>query len=157
LLEYQEKKFESVTKGESDLGKLDDEAEKKEQEKSSEEFKDILEKIKQTLGEQVKEVRLTHRLTNSPACLVKDEHDMSANLERILKQAGQNVPTSKPIFEINPDHPLVGKLKVEADGERFNDLALVLFDQAQLAEGGQLEDPGTFVKRLNELLLSMAK
>jgi molecular chaperone HtpG len=149
--------LESVTKGELDLGKLEDEAEKKEQEKTTEEFKDILEKIKQTLGEQVKEVRVTHRLTNSPACLVKDEHDMSGNLERILKQAGQNVPTSKPIFEINPDHPLVGKLKAEADGERFNDLALVLFDQAMLAEGGQLEDPGTFVKRLNELLLSMAK
>jgi molecular chaperone HtpG len=157
LFDYKEKKLESVTKGELDLGKLEDEAEKKEQEKTTEEFKDILEKIKQTLGEQVKEVRVTHRLTNSPACLVKDEHDMSANLERILKQAGQNVPTSKPIFEINPDHPLVGKLKAEADGERFNDLALVLFDQAMLAEGGQLEDPGTFVKRLNELLLSMAK
>ncbi|WP_455211365.1 molecular chaperone HtpG [Kaarinaea lacus] len=157
LFDYNEKKFESVTKGELDLGKLEDEAEKKEQEKTTEEFKDIIEKITQTLGEQVKEVRLTHRLTNSPACLVKDENDMSANLERILKQAGQNVPTSKPIFEINPDHPLVGKLKAEADGERFNDLALVLFDQATLAEGGQLEDPGTFVKRLNELLLSMAK
>jgi molecular chaperone HtpG len=157
LFDYKEKKLESVTKGELDLGKLEDEAEKKEQEKTTEEFKDILEKIKQTLGEQVKEVRVTHRLTNSPACLVKDEHDMSGNLERILKQAGQNVPTSKPIFEINPDHPLVGKLKAEADGERFNDLALVLFDQAMLAEGGQLEDPGTFVKRLNELLLSMAK
>ncbi len=156
LFDYKEKKFESVTKGELDLGKLEDEAEKKEQEKTTEELKDILEKIKQTLGEQVKEVRVTHRLTNSPACLVKDEQDMSANLERILKQAGQNVPTSKPIFEINPDHPLVGKLKAEADGERFNDLALVLFDQAMLAEGGQLEDPGTFVKRLNELLLSMA-
>jgi molecular chaperone HtpG len=133
LFDYKEKKLESVTKGELDLGKLEDEAEKKEQEKTTEEFKDILEKIKQTLGEQVKEVRVTHRLTNSPACLVKDEHDMSANLERILKQAGQNVPTSKPIFEINPDHPLVGKLKAEADGERFNDLALVLFDQAMLA------------------------
>ncbi|MGD8594668.1 MAG: molecular chaperone HtpG, partial [Gammaproteobacteria bacterium] len=140
LFDYKEKKLESVTKGELDLGKLEDEAEKKEQEKTTEEFKDILEKIKQTLGEQVKEVRVTHRLTNSPACLVKDEHDMSGNLERILKQAGQNVPTSKPIFEINPDHPLVGKLKTEANGERFNDLALVLFDQAMLAEGGQLED-----------------
>jgi molecular chaperone HtpG len=157
LLDYKEKKFESVTKGELDLGKLEDEAEKKEQEKTTQDFKEILEKIKTTLGEQVKEVRVTHRLTNSPACLVKDEQDMSANLERILKQAGQEIPTSKPIFEINPDHPLVGKLKAEADSERFNDLALVLFDQAMLAEGGQLEDPGTFVKRLNELLLSMAK
>ena len=157
LFDYKEKKLESVTKGELDLGKLEDDTEKKEQEKITEEFKDILEKIKQTLGEQVKEVRVTHRLTNSPACLVKEENDMSANLERILKQAGQNVPTSKPIFEINPEHPLVSKLKDEADSERFNDLALVLFDQATLAEGGQLEDPGTFVKRLNELLLSMAK
>jgi len=157
LFEYKEKKFESVTKGELDLGKLEDESEKKQHEETEKDFKDVVEKIKQTLGEQVKEVRLTHRLTSSPACLVKEEHDMSANLERILKQAGQQVPGSKPIFELNPEHPLVVKLKEEADMERFNDLALVLFDQATLAEGGQLEDPGTFVKRLNELLLSMAK
>ena len=157
LFEYKEKKLESVTKGELDLGKLEDETEKKQQEEAAKDFKDLLEKIKKTLGEQVKEVRLTHRLTNSPACLVKEEHDMSGNLERILKQAGQAVPSSKPIFEINPEHPLVVKLKDEANGERFDDLALVLFDQATLAEGGQLEDPGTFVKRLNELLLSMAK
>jgi molecular chaperone HtpG len=156
LFEYKEKKFESVTKGELDLGKLEDETEKQQQKETEKDYKDMLEKIKNTLGEQVKEVRLTHRLTNSPACLVKEEHDMSANLERILKQAGQQVPAGKPIFELNPDHPLVAKLKEESDGERFDDLALVLFDQATLAEGGQLEDPGTFVKRLNELLLSMA-
>lgn len=157
LMEFKEKKFESVTKGELDLGKLEDEEEKKEKEKTDEAFKSVIEQIKKTLGEQVKDVRLTHRLTNSPGCLVKEEHDMSANLERILKQAGQNVPTGKPIFELNPEHPLVEKLKEEADDERFHDLALVLFDQAMLAEGGQLDDPGTFVKRLNELLLSMAK
>ena len=157
LFEYKEKKFESVTKGELDLGKLEDESEKKQHQETEKDFKDVMEKIKKTLGEQVKEVRLTHRLTNSPACLVKEEHDMSANLERILKQAGQNVPSSKPIFELNPEHPLVAKLKEEANSERFDDLTLVLFDQATLAEGGQLEDPGTFVKRLNELLLSMAK
>ena len=157
LFEYKEKKFESVTKGELDLGKLEDESEKQQHQETEKDFKDVMEKIKKTLGEQVKEVRLTHRLTNSPACLVKEEHDMSANLERILKQAGQNVPSSKPIFELNPEHPLVAKLKEEANSERFDDLTLVLFDQATLAEGGQLEDPGTFVKRLNELLLSMAK
>jgi molecular chaperone HtpG len=157
LFEYKGKKLESVTKGELDLGKLEDEEEKKEKKKTDKEFKDVLKKIKKTLDEEIKEVRVTHRLTGSPACLVKEEHDMSGNLERILKQAGQEVPTSKPIFEINPEHPLVKQLKDETDQTRFDDLTQVLFGQALLAEGGQLEDPGTFVKRLNELLLSMAK
>lgn len=157
LLEFKEKKLESVTKGELDLGKLEDEEEKKEQEQTNKDFQSVIEHIKKTLGEEVKEVRITHRLTDSPACLVKDEQDMSANLERILKQAGQNIPAGKPIFELNPEHPLVVKLKEETDDDRFEDLTKVLFDQALLAEGGQLDDPGTFVKRLNELLLSMAK
>lgn len=157
LTEYNEKPLKSVTQGELDLGELEDKDEKKAQEKISKDFKDVIKDIKKTLGDEVSEVRITHRLTSSPACLVTGENDMSANLERILKSAGQAVPGSKPIFELNPEHPLVFKLKEESDGEQFNDLARVLFDQALLAEGGQLDDPATFVKRFNELLLSMAK
>jgi len=157
LTEFEGKKLESVTKGELDLGKLEDKEEKQEQEKVDKEYESVIERIKTALGDQVKEVRTTHRLTSSPACLVKDAHDMSANLERILQQVGQDVPVSKPIFEINPEHPLVLKLRDETDDERFGELAHVLFDQALLSEGGQLEDPATFVKRLNELLLSMSK
>ena len=157
LAEYKEKKLESVTKGELDLGKFEDEEEKKEKEEVNKDFEEILKKIKETLGEQVKDVRLTNRLTNSPACLVKDSSDLSGNLERILKQAGQNVPTSKPILELNPHHPLVEKLKAEQDTSRFSDMTFILFDQALLAEGGHLEDPATFVSRLNQLLLEMSK
>lgn len=156
LTEYKDKSLESVTKGELDLGELEDEKEKEEHKKAGEELKSVIEQIKKTLDDKVKDVRLTHRLTTSPACLVNDKDDMNANLERILKQAGQQVPTTKPIFELNPDHPLVQKLKDETDDERFNELTLVLFDQALLSEGGQLDDPATFVKRFNELLLSMS-
>ena len=106
------------------------------------------------MGDLVKEVRVTHRLTSSPSCLVADEHDMSGNLSRILKAAGQKVPTSKPILEINPAHPLVERLKDEK--QRFTDWSRLLFDQALLAEGGTLEDPAGFVKRTHELLLEMA-
>ncbi|KPJ93279.1 MAG: heat-shock protein Hsp90, partial [Gammaproteobacteria bacterium SG8_15] len=146
-----------VTKGELDLGDLENEEEKKEQQEVSKEFQGIVAQMKDTLGEQVKDVRLTHRLTNSPACLVKDAYDMSANLERILKQAGQDIPASKPILELNPQHPLVEKLKNEKDSDRFKDMTFILFDQALLAEGGQLDDPAAFVSRLNELLLDLSK
>ncbi|MDB5902919.1 MAG: heat shock protein 90, partial [Betaproteobacteria bacterium] len=132
-----------------------DEDEKKEQEKDAGEYKDLIERIKTALGEKVKDVRVTVRLTESPVCLVADEHDMGMHLERMLKAAGQQVPGSKPILEVNPHHPLVERLKGEADESRFADWALVLFDQAQLAEGGQLEDPAGFVKRLNQLVLAM--
>ena len=154
LHEYQEKDLVSVAKGGLDLGKLEDEAEKKEQENVANELKDLTEKISKSLGEKVKEVRVTHRLTDSPACLVADEHDMSANLARMLKSAGQKAPTSKPILEINPKHPVVSRLKVEE--KRFDDWASVLFDQALLAEGGQLDDPASFVKRVNQLMLEMS-
>lgn len=157
LTEFDGKKIESVTKGELNLGKLDGEEEKKEKKKSSKEFENVIKQIKDILGDKVKDVRTTHRLTSSPACLVKEEYDMSGNLERILKQAGQNIPQSKPTFELNPEHPLVTRLKDETDDDRFKELSLVLFDQALLSEGGQLEDPATFVKRFNELLLSLAK
>jgi molecular chaperone HtpG len=155
LTEFDGKKLQSVAKGDLDLGKLEDEAEKQEQEKEAGEFKELTDKIKETLADAVKEVRVTHRLTDSPACLVAGEHDISGNLERLLKASGQQAPSSKPTLEINPRHPLVQRLKNES-GERFNDWSRILFDQALLAEGGQLEDPATFVKRLNQVLLEMA-
>ena len=155
LTEFEGKKLQSVAKGRLELGKLEDEAEKKAAEQEEGEAKPLLERIKKALGETVKDVRVTLRLTDSPACLVADEHDMGANFQRLLKAAGQNVPTSKPIMEINPHHPLVLRLKGEADDTRFTDLAKVLFDQSMLAEGGQLEDPAGFVKRLNQLMLAL--
>jgi molecular chaperone HtpG len=154
LTEFDGKPLVSVAKGGLDLGKLEDEAEKKEQKTAAGEFKELTDKIGKSLGERVKEVRVTHRLTDSPACLVADEHDMSGNLARILKAAGQKAPDMKPIMEINPKHPVVLRLKYE-DG-KFDDWAAVLFDQALLAEGGQLDDPATFVKRVNELMMAMS-
>lgn len=156
LTEFDGKQLQSVTKGTLDLGDLEDKEEKKKQEETAEQYKDLVERVKTTLGEKVKDVRITHRLTSSPACLVADETDMGANLERILKAAGQEVGSSKPIMEINPEHPLVTKLKDEKEDERFNDWSAILFDQALLAEGGQLDDPATFVQRLNKLLLELS-
>jgi len=156
LTEFEGKSLQSVAKGDLDLGKLADEEEKKEQEKDATDFKELTDKIQKILGDAVKEVRVTHRLTDSPACLVSDQFGMSMNLERLLKAAGQKVPGSKPILEINPKHPLVQGLKYESDETRFNDWSHLLFDQALLAEGGQLEDPGSFVKRLNGLMLTLA-
>ena len=155
LTEFDGKQLASVAKGDLDLGKLEDEAEKKAQEQEADEFKPLVDKIKTSLGGRVKEVRVTHRLTDSPACLVADEHDPSGNLARMLKAAGQKVPDSQPILEINPKHPVVLRLKSEE--KRFDDWAAVLFDQAQLAEGGQLDDPAAFVKRINQLMLEMGK
>ena len=155
LMEFEDKKLQSVAKGRLELGKLEDQAEKEAQEKEESESKPLLERIKKSLGESVKDVRVTLRLTESPACLVMDEHDMGANFQRLLKASGQNVPASKPILEINPQHPLVLRLRAEADDGRFSDLAKVLFDQSMLAEGGQLEDPAGFVKRLNQLMLAL--
>ena len=154
LTEFDGKALASVAKGGLDLGKLEDEAEKKAQESAADEYKALTEKIAKTLAERVKEVRVTHRLTDSPACLVSDEHEMSGNLARLLKASGQNAPMSKPTLEINPQHPVVQRLKTEE--KRFDDWAAVLFDQALLAEGGQLDDPATFVKRMNQLMLEMS-
>ena len=153
LTEFEGKQLVSVAKGGLDLGTLEDEAEKKEQETAAGEYKDLLKKIQDALGDKVKEVRVTHRLTDSPSCLVSDEHDMSAHLSRILKQAGQSAPSQKPILEINPKHPLVQKLKYE--DAKFADWVSLLFDQALLAEGGTLEDPAGFVKRMNQMLLGL--
>jgi molecular chaperone HtpG len=156
LTEHDGKQLQSVAKGDLDLGELEDEADKQAQEREAGEFKELTEHIAKTLGEQVKEVRVTHRLTSSPACLVSDQYGLSMNLERLLKAAGQKVPGTKPILEINPKHPLVQGLRCEADETRFADWSHILFDQALLAEGGQLEDPASFVKRLNELMLALA-
>jgi molecular chaperone HtpG len=152
LTEFDGKKLQSIAKGDLDLGKLESETEKEIQKKIEEESKTLVEKIKQTLGSQVKDVRVTHRLTDSPACLVSDAHDLSGNLARILKAAGQNAPESKPILEINPTHKLVKRLEAESAEAIFADLTHVLFDQALLAEGGTLEDPASFVKRMNSLI-----
>lgn len=156
LREYDGKSLQDVGRGALDLGELDSEEEKKEQEKINEELKGLIERSQKTLADKVEEVRLTNRLTDSPACVVVGEADMGAQMRRMLEQAGQDVPESKPIFELNPEHPLVKKLDQEADEDRFSDLANILFDQANLAEGGQLEDPATYVGRLNKLLLELS-
>jgi molecular chaperone HtpG len=155
LTEFDGKSLQSVTKGELDLGDLENEDEKKEAEKASDALKPILERIKNTLGEKVKEVRITHRLTSSPACLVADAHGMDASLERLLKSAGQSLPGSQPIMEINPQHAIVKALKDEKDDKRFEDWVFILFDQALLSEGGQLDDPAAFVGRMNDMFVSM--
>jgi molecular chaperone HtpG len=157
VTEFDGKSLASVAKGDLDLGKLEDETEKQAQESAAGEFKTLTDKIAGALSERVKEVRVTYRLTESPACLVSAENDMSGNLARLLKAAGQHAPAAKPTLEINPQHPVVQRLKAEAEreGSRFNDWAEVLFDQALLAEGGQLDDPATFVKRMNQLMLEM--
>jgi len=144
----------SVAKGGLDLGALEDEAERKADEASATTLGDLIERVKKSLGDRVKDVRTTRRLTDSPACLVADEHDVSGNLARMLKAAGQRAPEAKPILEINPGHPVIARLVDEH--ARFDAWAHVLYDQALLAEGGQLDDPATFVKRMNELMLAMA-
>ncbi|MEJ2465036.1 MAG: molecular chaperone HtpG [Candidatus Thiodiazotropha sp.] len=156
LLDFDGKSLQSVAKGELDLGELEDKEEKESSEKAAEAHKDLLERMQTVLTDAVKEVRVSHRLTDSPSCLVVEEHDMSANLARVLKSVGQDAPQTKPIMEVNLTHPLMERLEQEADEERFNDLAKVLFDQAQLAEGGQLDDPAAFVRRLNSLMLKLA-
>ncbi|RMG34153.1 MAG: molecular chaperone HtpG [Gammaproteobacteria bacterium] len=155
LTEYQGKPLQSVAKGELDLGELEDKEDKEKAEKAAEEHKDLLERIKQALGDAAKDVRVSTRLTESPACLVVDQYDMSQNLARVLKQLGQDAPMPKPILELNLEHPLIQRLEKEQDEEQFTELAQLIFDQALLAEGGQLEDPASFVHRLNRLILEM--
>ncbi len=157
LTEFEGKPLQSVARGALDLGKLEDEAEKKAQTEAAAQHKALTERISKALGERVKEVRVTLRLTDSPACLVADEHDMTAGLQRMLKAAGQKMPMAKPILEINAGHPLVQRLQAESDDARFGDFAGVLFEQSLLAEGGQLEDPAGFVRRLNQLMLAMGQ
>ena len=153
LNSFADKPLQSVAKGALDLGSLQDEEEKKAFEATAGQHKALVEKIKTALGDRVKEVRATARLTHSPACLVVEEHEMSGNLQRLLKQAGQKAPETKPILEINPTHPLVSRM--EADSSSIEDLAHVLLDNATLAEGGSLEDPAGYVSRINKLLLEV--
>ncbi len=155
LQEFDGKSFQDISRGELDLGKLEDQEDKQQQEKTEKEFKDLITRIKTELGDQVKEVRVTHRLTDSPACLAVDDNDMGLQMRKIMEASGQAVPDTKPIFEVNPEHPLVAKLDKEADEERFADIVSILFGQASLADGGQLENPADFSSRLNKLLLEL--
>ncbi len=152
LRDFKDLQFQSVSKGEVDLSKLEDEEEKAEQQKSADEAKDLLTRLKTVLGERVKDVRTTNRLTTSPACLVVDTYGIDPSLKRLLQSAGQHVPEDKPILEINPQHPIVLRIKNEANEQRFADWAHVLFDQSVLSSGEQLENPVSFVSRLNDLL-----
>lgn len=156
LREFDGKQFQDVAKGALDLGKVEDATDKKKHEEVAEQYKNLVERAKKVLDTQVDEVRITNRLTESPACLVAGQYDMGAQMRRIMEAAGQPVPDSKPSLELNPEHPLVTKLDGEQNEERFNDLVSVLFDQAHLAEGGQLDDPAAYVKRLNKLLLELS-
>ena len=156
LNEFDGKSLQDVGKGELDLGKLEDKDEKKAQEKLAKEHKALVERVKQSLDDKVEDVRVTTRLTDSPACLVVGQYDMGAQMRRILEAAGQAVPESKPTLELNPVHPLVERLERETDEDRFADLADILLEQAQLAEGGQLKDPAAYVRRLNKLLLELS-
>lgn len=155
LHEFDGKSLQDVTRGELDLGGLDDEAEKVEQEKREQAMKPLIDRVKASLGERIKEARVSHRLTDSPACLALDEDDMGAQMRRIMQASGQSVPETKPVFELNPTHPLINKLEHEPDEDRFGDLISLLFDQASLAEGHELEDPARFSRQLNKLLLEL--
>jgi molecular chaperone HtpG len=152
LHEYKGKQLQSVAKGEVDLENLKSDEQKKSHKKSSKKHKKFLKRLKKAMGGKVREVRLSQRLTESPACLVVEDHDMSQNLARVLQQMGQDAPPTIPTLEINLDHPVVSKLKSTEEQQEFDDLSSVIFDQALLAEGGKLEDPAGFVRRLNGLL-----
>ena len=163
LTEYEGKPLVSVMKGELDLGDVAGEDDASEDEASEDEadgngdHAPVLEKFREALGERVKDVRATRRLSTSPACLVSEEYEMSRHLERILGAAGQKIDGAKPILEINPDHPMVDRLAAEPDPDRCKDWASLIFDQALLSEGGRLEDPATFVRRMNELIVTLAQ
>ncbi|MCC5881088.1 MAG: molecular chaperone HtpG [Halomonas sp.] len=153
LQEFEGKRFVDVAKGELDLGEIEGEEEKKAQEETAKAKEDLVKRVRESLGDHVQEVKVTHRLTDSPACVVLPEHEMGFQMRRIMEAAGQKMPEVKPILELNPAHALVAKLE-SAEGERFDDLALVLLDQAIIAEGGHLDDPAAYVRRLNTLLTS---
>lgn len=156
LGEFEGKQFQSIAQGEIEES-LDTEHTQEEKKQAEDEFSSIISHIKKVLGDKIKDVKLTYRLTHSPACLVADEHDIGRQMQRVLRAAGQTVPTSKPIFELNPTHPIVIRLKHETDDQRFENWINILFDQAMLAEGESLENPTLFVERLNEMLLELTK
>jgi len=153
LSEYEGKSFVNIAKGELDLGELEDKEEKKKAEKAAKDNESLLKHMQESLAEKVKEVRVSTRLTDSPSCLVVEQQDMAVSMQKILKQAGHEVPNIEPILEINVEHPLVKRLSNEQDDDKFKDWSHLLFDQAMLSEGGQLEDPVAFVTRMNQLLL----
>jgi molecular chaperone HtpG len=155
LMEFDGKKLQSVAKGELNLGK--DEDSEKELEEKTKASEKLVKRIQKALGEKVGEVRVSNRLTESPACIVLNEQDMAMHMQRIMKEAGHAMPSSKPILEINPDHPIVKKMDSEKTKKKFDDWSDILFDQALLAEGGQLEDPASFVAKLNKMLVAIAK
>jgi molecular chaperone HtpG len=155
LMEFDGKKLQSVAKGELDLGK--DEDSEKELEEKTKASEKLVKRMQKALGEKVGEVRVSNRLTDSPACIVLNEQDMAMHMQRIMKEAGHAMPSSKPILEINPDHPIVKKMDSEKTKKKFDDWSDILFDQALLAEGGQLEDPASFVAKLNKMLVAIAK
>lgn len=155
LMEFDGKKLQSVAKGELDLGKDEDSV--KELEEKTKASEKLVKRMKKALGEKVEEVRVTNRLTDSPACIVLNEQDMAMHMQRLMKEAGHAMPSSKPVLEINPDHPIVKKMDSEKSKKKFDDWSDILFDQALLAEGGQLEDPASFVAKLNKMLVSIAK
>ena len=157
LNEFEGKSFQDVTKGKLDIAEEETEETKKQKEEQAEQLKPLLDRMKTVLSEQVAEVNSTDRLTNSPACLVVGEHDMGLQMRRLLEQAGQQLPDSKPTLEINPEHPIVVKMDAESDDERFADMTWLLFEQATLSEGGQLDDPATFVSRMNKLIVQLSQ
>jgi len=154
LTEFNDKKFADVSRGNLDLGKLDTEQDKKQQEEASTSNKDLIDRAKKILEGKAEDVRITNRLTDSPACLVLSEGDMGAQMKNIMKAAGQSVPDSKPIMEINPEHALIKKLDTEQDEDQFSDLVYILFDQANLTANGKLNDPNAYVKRMNKILVN---
>ena len=156
LHEFEGKQLQSVAKGALDLSKLDSEEDKEEQKKAEEQSKNLVTHIKEALNEKVEDVRVSHRLTSSPSCIVLNDRDMALYMQHLLKQAGHEMPSTKPVLEVNPSHPLLARMEAETDDERFSEWASVLLDQAILAEGGQLEDPAGFVHRLNKLMLAMS-
>ena len=155
LNEFDGKSFQDIGKGDLDLGTMDTEDDKKEQEKVEKESEGLVERLKAVLTDKVESVRATSRLTDSPACLVMGEHDMGAQMRQIMEAAGQALPDNKPTFEINPNHALMQRLDQEPDEDRFADLSWILFDQASLSQGSQLKDPNEYVKRINKLLAEL--
>ena len=156
LHEFEGKQLQSVAKGALDLSKLESEEDKAEQKKVEEQSQSLINHVKEVLKDKVEDVRVSHRLTTSPSCIVLNEHDMALYMQNLMKQAGHDMPHTKPVLEINPTHPLLGRMEKETDDDRFAEWSSILLDQAILAEGGQLEDPAGFVNRLNRLMLSMA-
>jgi len=156
LQEFDGKKLQSVAKGELDLSKFETEDDKKAQVKVEEKAGSIIKHLKEVLGDKVEDVRVSHRLTSSPSCIVLNEQDMALYMQDLMKQAGHDMPSNKPVLEVNPTHPLIERMEEETDDEQFADWADILFDQALLAEGAQLEDPAGFVSKLNKLMLKMS-